>query len=114
MKNRGGAVTAIATLFICAGLATQARAQNPSPATGTGSKEKVVMAHAGGTFDVRVTPEDLCGRRARVRKPEQQACLPRRRHRGCLATHGEFPQQNPEAMRACREPAPANGLPLVG
>jgi hypothetical protein len=56
MRNRGFAgIPAIATLFMCAGLAPKARAQHRSPATGTDSKEKVVIAHASGTFDVRVT-----------------------------------------------------------
>src|SRR6202051_1099014 len=46
----------IAGICLCLSLAASGRAQNQSP-SGNPAKEKVVIGHASGTFEVKLTPQ---------------------------------------------------------
>jgi Protein of unknown function (DUF3224) len=51
----------IAVVCLCLGFAAPGWAQNPTAAQSVPTKEKVVAGHAGGTFDVKLTPQAESG-----------------------------------------------------
>lgn len=57
MKNRVRTAVEVAGVLLSLGIASVAGAQAGSPGPGAAHRESVVMSHASGTFEVKVTPQ---------------------------------------------------------
>ena len=57
MKVRVRAAAGVASVLLSLGTGSVARAQAGSPAPGAAHRESVVMSHASGTFEVKLTPQ---------------------------------------------------------